>query len=572
MLRSVTIRRRPGVELDAPGLHPRIARLFAARGADAAPDYRLARLLPPTLGGLDRATELLELAIRQGQRIVIVGDFDTDGATGTALAVRALRAMGAAEVDWVVPDRFRHGYGLGETLVREIAPTAPDLLVTVDQGVSSLAGVALAREHGIRVVVTDHHLPGERLPEADAIVNPNLTGDPFPSGNLAGVGVMFYVLMALRARLRESGWFEGRQEPRLDAWLDLVALGTVADLVPLDENNRRLVHQGLERMRRGRLSPGLAALLELAGRNLRHVDAADLGFAAAPRLNAAGRLDDMGIGIRCLLADREEEAWSLARQLDQLNAERQVIQADMQAEAEVQAARLADQLDRKVSGLCVFDSQWHQGVVGLVAGRLAERFQRPVIAFAPAESDGEELKGSGRSPAGVHMRDLLVDIDARHPGLIDRFGGHARAAGLSLQRDRLESFRSAFLEQLDSCSFTDEEVETDGSLAPSEFSVEIAEALATAGPWGQAWPEPLFDGRFKVLERRVVGQGHLKMRVQPLEGGPVLDAIAFRAGELCHQELPDPFHVTFRLELNRFRGRVNAQINIQHQVRSICEN
>jgi single-stranded-DNA-specific exonuclease len=572
MLRSVTIRRRPEASIDAPGINPRIARLFAARGAKAVPDYRLARLLPPTLGGLDRATELLEHAIRKGQRILIVGDFDTDGATGTALAVRALRAMGAAEVDWVVPDRFRHGYGLGETLVREIAPAAPDLLVTVDQGVSSLAGVALAREHGIRVLVTDHHLPGERLPEADAIVNPNLDGDPFPSGNLAGVGVMFYTLMALRTRLRESGWFEGKREPRLDAWLDLVALGTVADLVPLDENNRRLVHQGLERMRRGRLSPGLAALLELAGRNLRHVDAADLGFAAAPRLNAAGRLDDMGIGIRCLLSDRDEEAWSLARQLDQLNSERQAIQADMQSEAEVQATRLAEDLERDVSGLCVFDPQWHQGVVGLVAGRLVERFQRPVIAFAPAEAGGEELKGSGRSPTGVHMRDLLVEIDARHPGLIDRFGGHARAAGLSLARDRLDAFRSVFIEHLNALSFEDEDVETDGALAPTEYSVEIAEALAAAGPWGQSWPEPLFDGCFKVVERRVVGQGHLKLRVQPLEGGPVLDAIAFRAGELCHQELPDPFHVTFRLELNRFRGRVTPQLNIQHRVRSIRGN
>ncbi|MEN1729674.1 MAG: DHHA1 domain-containing protein, partial [Pseudomonadota bacterium] len=372
------------------------------------------------------------------------------------------------------------------------------------------------------------------------------------------------------------GWFADRSEPRLDAWLDLVALGTVADLVPLDENNRRLVHQGLARMRAGRLSPGLAALLEVAGRNLRHVDAADLGFAAAPRLNAAGRLDDMSVGIRCLLADTEEEGWSLARSLDQLNAERQAIQADMQKEAEAQAKKLAAELaegnSENLKGMCVFNPAWHQGVVGLVAGRLMERFQRPVIAFAPAEAGGDELKGSARSPANVHMRDLLVDIASASPGLIERFGGHARAAGLSLGADRLDDFRDAMMAQLDSVEFSLEEVETDGVLEAQEVSVAVAEALAEAGPWGQAWPEPLFDGQFKVIDRRIVGQSHLKLRLQSVGGGPVLDAIAFRAGELCHQELPEPFHVTYRLEVNRFRGRVSAQLNIQHLVSEISSS
>jgi len=572
--RSVVIRRRSAAKARLTGCHPVVARVLAARGADQAPDYRLSRLLPPTLGGLDRATALIEQAIREQQRIVVVGDFDTDGATGTALAVRALRAMGAGPVDWVVPDRFRHGYGLGETLVEEIAPGDPDLLLTVDQGVSSIAGVALARSKGIRVIVTDHHLPGERLPDADAIVNPNLSDDPFPSGALAGVGVMFYTLMALRARLRDSGWFQGRPEPRLDAWLDLVALGTVADLVPLDENNRRMVHQGLARIRAGRVNPGIAALLELAGRNLRFIEASDLGFAAAPRLNAAGRLDDMGIGIRCLLADSEESAWSYARHLDQLNSERQAIQADMQESAELQADSLArsfgDSADAIPDALCVFEETWHQGVVGLVAGRLMERFQRPVIAFAPAQAGGEDLKGSARSPVSVHMRDLLVDIDVAHPGLIDKFGGHARAAGLSLPRARLDDFRAALASRLSDVRFGPEEVESDGPLSGDEFSVDVAEALVAAGPWGMSWPEPLFDGQFEVLDRRVVGVAHMKMRLRPVQGGPVLDAIAFRAGPLCHQELPDPLHLTFRLEVNRFRGQVQAQLNVQHLVSAVA--
>ena len=566
MIRKVCIRRRAADGSAIAGAHPVLARVLSGRGASQLPDYGLGQLLPPTLKGLDAACELLAGAISRGESILVVGDFDADGATGTALAVRALRELGAGEVDWLVPDRFRHGYGLSRQLVAEIPDPPPDVLVTVDQGISSIEGVELARERGMRVVVTDHHLPGPVLPGAEAIINPNLPDDAFPSGTLAGVGVVFYLVMALRARLRSDGAFANCAQPRLDRWLDLVALGTVADLVELDENNRRLVHQGLERIRAGQCSPGVRALLEIARRNLRHASAADLGFAVGPRLNAAGRLDDMSIGIRCLLADSDREAVSLATRLDQLNADRQSIQADMQEHAEAQATAMADAIEGDVPGLCVFDGDWHPGVVGLVAGRLMERLQRPVVAFAPAEAGSSELKGSARSPAGLHMRDLLVDIDTASPGLIDRFGGHARAAGLSLAREQLDAFRSAFEERLARCTFAPERVESDGSLAGDEFSVETAEALHRGGPWGQGWPEPLFDGRFEVLERRVVGEKHLKMRLAPAGGGPELDAIAFQAGDWCYQEMPSPVHFTFRLEINRWRGRVTPQLNIQHLV------
>lgn len=566
MIRTVRIRRRRAPAESISGVHPVLARVLAARGQRQAPDYSLRGLLPPTLGGLERAADILAEAIRGGQRILVVGDFDADGATGTALAVRALRSLGAREVTWRVPDRFRHGYGLSPALVSEIEPPMPEVLVTVDQGVSSLTGVAAAQAKGMRVIVTDHHLPGPQLPAAEAIVNPNLPGESFASTALAGVGVMFYTVMAVRARLRELGWFDRRPMPRLDGLLDLVALGTVADLVPLDENNRRLVYQGLARMRSGQCSHGVRALLEVAGRNLRYVQAADLGFAAGPRLNAAGRLEDMGIGIRCLLADSEHSARALATELDALNNQRQAIQADMLKAAEAQADALAGGIHGPVQGLCVFDPDWHQGVVGLVAGRLMERLQRPVLAFAPAEPGSHELKGSGRSPSGLHMRDLLVDIDTRHPGLMGRFGGHARAAGLSLERDRLEAFKTSFDQCLAGREFADEVVLTDGELGGSELSTETAEALEQGGPWGQGWPEPLFDGCFRVLERRIVGQVHLKMRLQPEGGGEALDAIAFRAVGRLDGDLPEMLHLTYRLELNRWRGRIAPQLNIQHRV------
>ena len=568
-LRRVQVQRRPMPDKQPEGLHPVVSRVLAMRGLTAVPDYSLRQLARPEFGGLKRACQILTEAISGDAHILVVGDFDADGATGTALAVHGLRAMGARHVDWLVPDRFRHGYGLSPELVAEIGSPCPDVLVTVDQGVSSHAGIALAQELGMRVIVTDHHLPGETLPGAEAIINPNLPGERFPSRALAGVGVMFYLLMGLRTHLREAGHFRGRKEPRLDQWLDLVALGTVADLVPLDENNRRLVHQGLVRIRAGQCLPGVRALLEAAGRNLRHVQASDLGFAAGPRLNAAGRLDDMSIGIRCLLAESDAQGRELAAELDRLNRERRSIQQDMQEEAEIQAQRLAEGLSGDVSGLCVFEPHWHQGVVGLVAGRLMERLQRPVFAFAPAEEGGDELKGSGRGPEGIHLRDLLVDIESREPGLIKRFGGHSRAAGLSLDQKRYPEFMNHFNKILKSHDFQDESILTDGELIAEDLSLKTAEALNAAGPWGQAWPEPLFDGAFRILDRRVVGEKHLKLRLAPSGQGPALDAIAFRAGRLCHEELPNPLHVVYSLEINRWQGQVNPQLNIRYLVDTI---
>ena len=523
-------------------------------------------LLRPEIGGLDRASALLAECIERNQRILVVGDFDADGATGTALGVRGLRGLGAREVVWRMPDRALHGYGLGPRLAQECLADQPAVVVTVDHGISSLEGIALLRAAGVEVVVTDHHLPGPRLPDASALVNPNLPGETFGSPNLAGVGVMFYTLIALRAELRRRGIEHGF---RLDRLLDLVALGTVADLVPLDENNRRLVFQGLKRIRARQCNPGVAALLEVAGRNLAHVTAADLGFVAGPRLNAAGRLDDMSIGIRCLLAEDFEAAMPHAQTLDSLNRERRALQAEMTETAEaIVAERIAD-LSSSVGGFCLHDEAWHPGVVGLVASRICERTRRPVVALAPADPAASEYKGSCRSPSGVHMRDLLADLDASHPGLIDRFGGHAGAAGLSLAGDRVDAFRDAFDRRVADLRFDAEEVLTDGALSGDEMSVETAQALEDAGPWGQGWSEPLFDGRFRVLERRVVGRDHLKLVVEPLDSGPSLDAIAFGAGRFCHEELPEPLHLTYRLELNRWRGRVSPQLNVQHFVESV---
>jgi single-stranded-DNA-specific exonuclease len=567
MIRRVAIRRR--LLADRPkGCHPVVGRVLAGRDCSRLPDYSIGALLRPELGGLERAAGLLADCIERDERILVVGDFDADGATGTALGVRGLRGLGARDVVWRMPDRALHGYGLGPKLADECLAEQPAVVVTVDHGVSSLEGVARLRAAGVEVVVTDHHLPGPQLPDASALVNPNLPGETFGSRNLAGVGVMFYTLIALRAELRRRG--TGR-EYRLDRLLDLVALGTVADLVLLDENNRRLVYQGLQRIRARQCQPGVAALLEVAGRNLAHVTAADLGFAAGPRLNAAGRLDDMSIGIRCLLGDDFEGAMEHARTLDSLNRQRQALQAEMTETAEAIVSERSADLPSAAGGFCLHDANWHPGVVGLVASRICERTRRPVVAMAPADSAGTEYKGSCRSPSGVHMRDLLADLDTAHPGLIDRFGGHAGAAGLTLAGDRVAAFRDAFDRRVAELRFDAEEVLTDGALAADEMSVDTARALEDAGPWGQGWAEPLFDGRFQLLERRVVGRDHLKMVVEPVDAGPSLDAIAFGAGRLCHEELPEPLHLTYRLELNRWRGRVSPQLNVQHFVESIRE-
>ncbi|HET7586882.1 MAG TPA: single-stranded-DNA-specific exonuclease RecJ [Gammaproteobacteria bacterium] len=566
------IKRRPaGVadELDGQ-LPPLLKRLYAARGiaSSDALDYRLARLLPCNgLSGIDAAAALLADTIENQRPILIVGDFDTDGATSSALAMRALRALGAADVGYLVPNRFEYGYGLTPEIAALAVAREPALVVTVDNGISSVAGVAALRERGIDVLVTDHHLPGETLPRANVIVNPNLPDDPFPSKALAGVGVMFYVLIALRGCLRERNWFgrRGLAEPALADWLDLVALGTVADMVPLDDNNRILVEQGLRRMRAGRCSAGIAALAQLGGRDLARITPADLGFAIAPRLNAAGRLDDMSLGIECLLANESARALALAARLDELNRERREIEAGMRAEALALIEPLLAEMDGAgATGLCLFEESWHQGVIGLVAGRVKDHAHRPVIAFARA--DDETLKGSARSVPGLNIRDVLAAVDARRPGLLRKFGGHAMAAGLTLAAAHYDDFAAAFDAEV-RLALGDEEliknILTDGALEPDELTLEMAELLRLAGPWGQAFPEPLFDGEFGIAESRVVGERHLRLRVRLSETAPPLEAIAFNIDESAVAGC-ERIRLVYRPDVNVWRGESRLQLVVEH--------
>ena len=568
----IEIRRRaPPAEDFAADLHPVLRRVYASRGVSCVDDLDLSleRLLPVmSLDGVGAAVTLLARH-RAAGRVLVVGDFDADGATSTALVVRALRALRFAHVDFLVPNRFQFGYGLTPGIVALAAARRPTLIVTVDNGVSSVEGVEAARALGIPVLITDHHLPGPALPRAQVIVNPNLDGSSFGSRALAGVGVAFYVMAALARELGESG--TGGLRPA--DLLDLVALGTVADVVPLDRNNRILVAQGLRRIRAGRCVAGIRALLESAGREPARLTAADLGFAVAPRLNAAGRLTDMTVGIACLLADEPGEASRLAGQLAALNEERREIERQMQIEAiEVAAAVQFNDAGDESLGLCLFDEGWHQGVVGLVAGRIKDRLHRPTVAFARAE-DGS-LRGSARSVAGVHIRDALDSIAAAHPGLIDKFGGHAMAAGLTLRPAVLEEFRRAFAAEIALRADRDAlrgVLHSDGELAAGELTVETARVLRGGGPWGQGFAEPVFDGSFEVLDARVVGARHLKLQLRaPNE--PALDAIAFgyvggpaedysvRAGQRVH--------VAYRLELNTYRGNESVQLNCQHLRRS----
>ena len=547
-------------------LHPILKRLYAARGITRAEelDAGLDQLVSPdALTGLPAAVALLSGALTRGARIVFVADFDADGATSCALGVRALRAMGAIAVDYVVPDRFRHGYGLTPSIVELVAARGADLLVTVDNGISSVEGVAAARTAGIAVLITDHHLPGPVLPAADAIVNPNCPDDTFPSKALAGVGVIFYVMLGLRRALRDMGWFDaqGINEPRLADLLDLVALGTVADVVPLDANNRRLVSQGLARLRSGRGQPGVRALLTVAGRDPSRAVASDLGFAAGPRLNAAGRLSDMSRGIECLLCDDPLRASSIARELDGLNAHRRTLERDMQDTALAQVTQLVPETGELPPVLCLFDPGWHQGVVGIVAGRIKDRFHRPVIAFADA-GDGE-LKGSARSLSGVHIRDLLDAVAARHPGLLTRFGGHAMAAGLSLPRDRLEAFREALTRTATALvdpGLLAPELLTDGTLMPGEITPALATLLHQGGPWGQAFPEPVFEGVFDVRAVKVVGEIHLRLSLGL--STHVFEAMAFGAADAGWAHPGNRIRVAYRLTLNAWRGRETAQLVI----------
>lgn len=550
-------------------LHPLLKRLYAARDVrtPAELDYSLSSLLPfDALHGIEQAAELLSAAVMVGQRILIVADFDADGATACALAVRGLTALGANDVRYVVPNRFEYGYGLSPAIVDVAAEQQPDVLVTVDNGIASVEGVAAARTRGMRVLITDHHLPGQLLPDADAIVNPNLPDDPFPSKHLAGVGVMFYVLIALRTRLREKNWFtqRGLQEPNLAQWLDLVALGTVADVVPLDHNNRILVSQGLARIRAGQCCPGIRALLKLSGRAPERIGAADLGFAVAPRLNAAGRLTDMRLGIECLLADNDDAAQTMARQLDELNRERRELQAVMHEDAERYLQALAPD-DRGQDGICLYQEDWHQGLVGLVAGRVKDQLHRPVIAFAPA-GDGT-LKGSARSIHGVHIRDVLDAVATKHPGLIDRFGGHAMAAGLTLPAASFEMFSAAFDAEVRRHLNGNSPVGTilsDGELGLTELSMQTADLIARAGPWGQGFPEPVFDGEFEVMERRIVGGRHLSLQVRVEGGNRPIKAIAFQTDDAGWPSRVERVSVVYRLDIDRFRGRPQLQLMIDH--------
>ena len=560
----------------AADLHPVVRRILLTRGVTRGEDLVLdlrAMLPPDELSGIVKAAGLIASAVMENQRILIVGDFDADGATGTAVAFLALQAMGSSRLDFRVPNRFEFGYGLSAALVETLADDPPDLLITVDSGISCHQGVARARELGCRVIVTDHHLPGEDLPDAHAIVNPNCADDQFPSKAMAGVGVVFYLMSVVRRVLREADWFSGRrQEPGLSQFLDLVALGTVADLVPLDHNNRVLVRQGLERIRRGLARPGLMALLRLGKRDYRFVTASDLGFAVGPRLNAAGRLEDMGTGIRCLLCADTTEAMRMAGLLDELNQQRKGMQEQMQEEAMEQLVHLLEQLKEKElpSALCLFDASWHQGIVGLVASRVKDSIHRPVIAFAPESEGASVLKGSARSVKGLHIRDVLAYIDAQSPGLMSAFGGHAMAAGLTLEAERLAAFEAALTPAVDAVlngvKLT-AEVLTDGELPAADIGLGLALILERLGPWGQHFPEPVFDGRFEVVGQRVVGGSHLKMVLRPLDGSEVLDAIAFN-------RMPDDLppsgsaRMLYRMGINRWRGEESCQLMIEEIVRT----
>lgn len=514
-----------------------------------------------SLSGIDTAVQLLADALDRGRRILIVADYDVDGATGCALAMRGLKQMGAQDVRYIVPSRFDFGYGLTPGIVEVAAKEQPDLLITVDNGITSIDGVELARSLGIDVLVTDHHLPGTGLPNANAIVNPNQAGDAFPSKSLAGVGVVFYILAALRTYLRESGWFErrGLTEPRLADLLDLVALGTVADVVPLDRNNRILVEQGLKRVRLGRCIPGIRALLQVAGRRYQQVTASDFGFAVGPRLNAAGRLTDMTLGIECLLCDDAVGAQEMARTLDELNRERREIQQQMQDSVVADLPELG--VEEMPFGLCLFNDSWHQGVVGILASRVKDQWHRPVIAFARDQDN--LLKGSGRSIAAIHLRDLLDSIATATPGLIRKFGGHAMAAGVVINEQDFDAFRRCFEAECQTRLSADElrgVIHSDGELQATDINLSLAASVHNGGPWGNGFPEPVFDGLFQLTDRRIVADRHLKMTLA-LPGYPrKFDAIAFFTLDDDWPEDVNHVHLAYRLDVNEYNGRRKEQL------------
>ncbi|HCG5555263.1 TPA: single-stranded-DNA-specific exonuclease RecJ [Vibrio parahaemolyticus] len=574
----IEIQRRPEPDLSLlpDSIPPILKRIYINRGiTDIAQLETSARGLHSyqKLGGIEQAVELLFQAIQEQKRIIVVGDFDADGATSSALSVLALRMLGSNNVDYLVPNRFEDGYGLSPEVVDQALELGAEMIMTVDNGVSSIEGVRYAKENGITVLVTDHHLPGQVLPEVDAMVNPNLDSCTFPSKALAGVGVAFYLMMALCVHMRKHNWFaqQGMQEPKLMELIDLVALGTVADVVPLDENNRILVHQGLQRIRAGKARPGIQALIEVAKRDARRLVASDFGFALGPRINAAGRLDDMSFGVELLMCNNIHAARRMASELDGLNQTRKEIEEGMKQEAMAFCERLQFGENSELPyGLSLFQRDWHQGVIGILASRIKEKFHRPVIAFA----DGGEgtIKGSCRSIPGLHMRDALDFIDTQNPGLIIKFGGHAMAAGLTIKEQDFERFSRLFDEvvkkELDEAALKGV-ILTDGELKPEEFSMHIAEQLRAGGPFGQAFPEPIFDGEFKVLHQKLVGEKHLKLMLEPLyKGHPtnvMIDGIAFNVDL---RRWPDAsvktVRLAYKLDVNEFRGNQSLQLMINH--------
>ena len=552
-------------------IHPLLERIFLARGIKAIGELErgLDKLPSPwLLSGMESMVAHLLTAIKEQQKITVVGDFDADGATSCAVAVKGLQLLGAGEVNFVVPNRFEYGYGLTPEIVELVSRNKPDIIITVDNGISSIDGVKAAQNLGIKVLVTDHHLPGQELPPADAIVNPNLPGDKFPSRALAGVGVMFYVLLALRGRLREHHWFEqqGKTEPNLAQFLDYVALGTVADVVPLDQVNRILIYQGLTRIRSGRCHPGVHALIEISGRNHLVLTAADLGFALGPRLNAAGRMDDMSLGIQCLLTEDPVLAKAMALQLDDLNQDRKGIEGQMKQEALAFLGRMKTlDVNYLPAGVCLFDESWHQGVIGILASRIKDQLHRPVIAFAPAGKD--LIKGSARSIPDVHIRDVLSDIAASHPKLLSKFGGHAMAAGLSIRMHDYPAFALAF-DALVRKRLADVDLEqkiwSDGELAEQDMNLELAEILQAAAIWGHDFPEPIFHGAFDIVQARIVGHQHLKMVMRKLKGDVLLDAIAFFVDKPEQWLGMRRCNAAYKLDINEYKGQRSVQLQVQY--------
>jgi single-stranded-DNA-specific exonuclease len=546
--------------------HPILKQIYASRGVSSIEELstKVSSLINfAAFRGMDAAVQLLIEALSGDQRIIIVGDFDADGATSTAVMVLGLKMLGFKRVEFLVPNRFGFGYGLSPEMAELTVAQGAELIITVDNGISSVAGVAVAKKAGVKVLITDHHLPADQLPDADAIVNPNQNGCDFPSKNLAGVGVAFYLLLALRSALRERDYFGSNKMPNIAELLDLVALGTVADVVPLDSNNRILIHQGLQRVRSGFCRPGIKALIEVAGRDQKKMVASDFGFSLGPRLNAAGRLDDMSLGISCLLTDDEAQAKTIANQLDELNKDRREIEQGMQLEAEKVLSHLV--VDSNVpDGICLFQADWHEGVIGIVAGRIKDKFHRPTVVFAQAENG--DLKGSSRSIPGIHIRDILEEIDSQYPNVIKKFGGHAMAAGLSIDAKRFDTFKLAF-EYTINKHITDEQrtcsLLTDGELPAELFSLDFVQLLRQSGPWGQAFPEPVFEGVFRIVQQRLVGEKHLKLVLQH-PSGLTLDGIYFNCdlsvwpnGSISH------VHTAFTLDINAFRNKVNLQLLVK---------